>query len=86
MKDSGRALHPVPRNRGKEPIIPDEADAPADDELSSGSSPPLGLSLAKNTRVKLRKRTSHCPAFNDVVSGASRRARREVGRGQNQLN
>ena len=86
MQDSGRVLHPVPHNRGKEPIILDEADAPADDELSSGSSLPLGLSPPKNTREKSRKRTSHCPAFNNVVNGASRRARREAGKGQNQPN
>ena len=82
MQDSGRAWHLVPQNRGKEPIIPYEANAPVDDELSLGSSPPLGLSPAKNTRAKSRKRTSHRPAFSDVISGASRRARREAGRGQ----
>ena len=71
MQDSGRALYPDPHKGGKEPIISDEADAPADDELSSGSSPSLELSLAKNTRSKSRKRTSHCSAFSDAVSGAS---------------
>ena len=30
---------PVHLNKGKEPVIPDESDPPADDELSSGSSP-----------------------------------------------
>ena len=83
VQDSGRALHPVPRNRGKEPIIPNEADALADDELSSGSFPPLGLSLAKNIRAKSRKRTSHRLTFSDSVSGASRWVRRKAGRGQN---
>ena len=81
LQDSGRALHPVPRNRGKEPIIPDEVDAPTDDELSSGSFPPLGLSPTKNTRAKSRKRTSHLPAFNNTVSGASHWARREADKG-----
>ena len=84
VQDSGRAWHPVPRNRGKEPITSDEADAPANDELSSSSSPPLGLSPAKNTRAKSRKRTSHSPAFSDAVSGASHQARKEVGKGKNQ--
>ena len=32
----------------------------------------------------MRKRPSHHPAFSDAISGTSRRARREVGRGQNQ--
>ena len=85
MQDSDRAWHLVPRNRGKEPIIPEEDDALADDELSSGSSSPLGRSPAKNTRAKLRKRTLHHHAFSDVVSGSSRWARREAGRGQYQL-
>ena len=49
-----------------------------------GSSPLLGLSPAKNTRVKSHKKASHRPAVNDAVSGASCRARREVGRGQHQ--
>ena len=84
MQDSGRALHPVPRNRGNEPIIQDKTDAPADDELSSGSSPPLGPSPIKNTRAKSHKRTSHRPAFSDVISGVSRLARREASRGQYQ--
>ena len=55
-----------------------------DDELSSGSFPSLNLSSTKNTRESTRtiscKRPSPHPAFNDVVSGASRRARREAGR------
>ena len=84
MQDSGRALHPIPRNRGKEPIISDEADALADDELSLGSSPPLGPLPVKNTRARLRKRTSHHFAFNNVVSDASRQVRREASRGQYQ--
>ena len=86
MQDIDRALHPVPRNKGKEPIIPDKADALTDDELSSGSSPPLGLSPVKNTRAKSCKRTSHRLAFSNAVNGMSRRARREVGKGQYQPN
>ena len=87
MQDSGRALHPIPRYRGKEPIIIDEVDANAlvDGELSLGSSPPLGFSPAKNTRAKLCKRTSHRPAFSDAVSGASRLARKEAAKGHHQL-
>ena len=57
-------------------------------ELSLGSSPSLSLSPTKNaresTKAKLRKRPSHLPALSDAISGASRRARREVGRKQNQ--
>ena len=57
-------------------------------QLSSGNSPSLSLSPIKNaresTKVKSRKRPSHHPAFSDVVSGASRRARRETSRRLNQ--
>ena len=59
MQDSDRALHLVPRNKGKEPIILNEVDALIDDELSLGTSPPLDPSPSKNTIAKLRKRTSH---------------------------
>ena len=83
MQDSGQALHLVPSNKGDEPIISDEANVPVDDELSSGNSPTLGFSPAKNTRAKLRRKTSYRPAFNNVVSGASCRERREVCRGLN---
>ena len=81
-------MHPIACNRGNESIIPDDVDTPADDELSSGSSPSLSLSLAKNARdsikARSRKRPSHHPAFNDVVSGISHKAMIEAGRRQNQ--
>ena len=75
-------------NKGKKPIVLDDVDIPADDELSSGSSPSLSLSPIKDaqgsTKAKSRKRPSHHHAFSDVVSGSSRRARRKAGRRQNQ--
>ena len=43
--------HPAPsvkQNRGKEPILPGDSDAAADNELSSGSSPIPNLSPPKN--------------------------------------
>ena len=87
-RDSGRVVHPIARNRGKDPIIPDDVDTPADDEFSSGNSPSLSLSLVKNsresTKAKSRKRPSHLPALSDVISGASHRARKEVGKRKNQ--
>ena len=87
-RDSRKAVHLIARNKGKEPIIPDDVDTTTDDELSSCSSPFLSLSLAKNAwesiKAKSRKRPSHLPALSDAVSGASRRARREEGRRQNQ--
>ena len=88
VRDSGRTLHPIPHNRGKEPIIPDDVDTPADNELFSSSSPSLSLSHAKNvresTKARSHKRSSHHPAFNDVVSDTFRRARREVDMWQNE--
>ena len=53
--DSGQAAYPITRNKGKEPVIPSDVDTLANDELSLGSSPHLGLSPAKNTRARLRK-------------------------------
>ena len=78
-------MHPVAHNKGKEPIVPNDVDAPAYDELSSGSSLSLGLLPVRNKRAKLGKRPSHRPAFSHIVSGAFRRARREAGEGQSQL-
>ena len=90
VQNSGRTVHPIARNREKEPIIRDDIDTPTDDKLSLGSSSSLSLSLAKNaregTKVKSCKKPSHHPAFNDAISGASRRVRREAYRRQNQPN
>ena len=87
VRDSGQAALPTTRNKGKEPAIPDNVNTLVDDELSLGSSPYLSLSPTKNaqegTKPKSRKRPSHHLTFNDAVSGASRRARRETTRRQN---
>ena len=87
VRDSDRVVHPIARNRGKGPIILDDVDTPADDDLSSSSFPSLSLSPTKNAReskkAKLRKKPSHRLAFNDAISSASRRARREAIRKQN---
>ena len=50
VQDNGRTAHPIARNKGKEPIVLDDVDTPVDDELSSGNSPSLSLSLAKNVK------------------------------------
>ena len=88
VRDSGRSVHLIALNRGKELIILDDVDIPVDDELSSRSSPSLSLSPVKNARdsakAKSRKRPSHHPAFNDAISGASLRARRDATRRLNQ--
>ena len=56
MQDSDQARHPTTRDKGKEPIIPDDVDTPADDELSLGSSP--NLSQAKQGQVASETLTS----------------------------
>ena len=55
-------MHLIARNKGKEPIVPNDVDAPADNELSSNSSSSLGLSPVRNKRAKSGKRPSHHPA------------------------
>ena len=81
-------MHPIAHNRGKKPIIYDDVDTPANDELSLGKSPSLSLSPVKNTwestKAKSCKRPSHHLAFSDAVSGISHRARREACKRQNQ--
>ena len=88
LRDSGRAVQSITSNSGKEPIILDDVDTLADDELSSISSPSLNLSPTKNAwenaKAKSVRSLSHHPTFSDAVSGASRRASRETSRRQNQ--
>ena len=84
MQDSGQVRHPTAHNKGKEPIVPDNIDTLADDQLSLGSS--LNLSPAKSSKVRSHQRCSHSHAFSNADNGIFRRARREIGRGQNQPN
>ena len=85
--DNDQAALLTARNKGKELVVPNNVDTSANDELSSSSSPSSSLSSIKNaregTKAKSRKRPSHHPAFNDAVSGASRRAMRGTSRRQN---
>ena len=81
-----RNAQSIARDKGKGHVAHDNFDTPTNDELSSGSSPSLNLSSTKNNResarARLRKRPSPHPAFSDAVSGASRKAKREVGKRQ----
>ena len=85
-QDNDHGVQPIACNKGKGHVVPNDVDTPTDDELSSGSSPSLNLSLAKSTwertRTKSRKRPSPHSAFSDVVSGAFCRARKEATRKQ----
>ena len=87
VRDSDRAAQPITSDKGNEHVAPDDVDTPADDALSSGSSPFLSLSPTKNaqesTKTRLCKRPSPHPAFSDVVSSAPHKARREASRRQN---
>ena len=70
VQDSSQARNTTARNKGKEPIVPDNVDTPKDDELSSSSSP--DLSLVKSSRAMSLQRFSHRPAFNNVDSSTFR--------------
>ena len=50
VQDSGQARQPIACNKGKEPIVLDDVDTLADDELSSGSS--QNLSLTKRSKAR----------------------------------
>ena len=84
MQDSGQAKHPIVRDKGKKPIVPNDADIPVDDELSSSSRP--NPSSAKSNRAKSCKRHLHRPAFRNTDNGLLRQAKRETGREQSQPN
>ena len=79
VQDSGQARHPTARDKGNEPIVLDDVDILANDELSLGSLP--NLSLAKRSKAKLHQRHSHRLAFSNPDNGTFRRARRETSRG-----
>ena len=80
-QDNSQAKHLVVRDKGKKPIVLNNADIPANDKLSSDSSP--NLSLAKSNKDRSRPRHSHHPTFSKSNSDTFRRA---TGRGQNQPN
>ena len=66
-------------NKGKEPALPDHSDTPADDELSSNSSPlPRRSPPQNNVEAESRKRPPR--HFSRDISGACRRMRREASR------
>ena len=81
LQDSGHARHPIARDKGKEPIVPDDVDTPADDELYSSGS--LNLPPTKSSRTRSCQRHSYRPAFSNTDNGTFRLVRREIGRGQN---
>ena len=76
--------HPLPPSRpskGKEVVEPDDVDLPADDELSSGSSPLPRRSPSPNAaEAHSRKRPPRRPSRS--LSVARHRVRRELNRDQ----
>ena len=47
-REGDRAEPPIVHNKGKEPVIYGNGDAPTDDELSSERSPSMGPPLGRN--------------------------------------
>ena len=78
-RGSSHPAPPVKKNKGKEPIRPDDNDAAADDELSSGSSALLDFPPPKNNvEAESRKRPPRHSSIS--VSGIPRRVRREFSK------
>ena len=76
-------MQPTARDKGNEPIAPDDVDTSVDNELSSSSSLSLSLSPTKNARESKKTRSHKRPLSHHAVSSASRRARREAGKRKN---
>ena len=75
-REPPRPLPPSRPDKGKEVAAPDDVDLPADDELSSDSSPLLRRSPSPNAaEAHSRKRPSRQPSRS--ISVARRRVRRE---------
>ena len=70
---------PIKQSKGKEPIRPDDSNAAADDELSSGTSPLPDMPLPKNNvEAEPRKRP---PCHSSLsVRGMPRRVRRKFSK------
>ena len=79
MREGDCAETSIVRNKGKEYVISDDGDVPADDELSSGRSSSMSPSPRRNargiTRAKSQRKHLHRPALSDAISGASHRAK-----------
>ena len=78
-REPPRPFPPARPNKGKEVAAPDDVDLPADDELSSGSSPlPHHSPTLDAAEALSRKRPSH--QTSRFISVARHRARREPNR------
>ena len=81
-ENARESSHPAPsvkQNKGKEPILPRNSNAAANDELSYGSTPLLNLSPPKNNvAVESRKSPPHHSSRS--ISGMHHRVRREISR------
>ena len=80
VQDSGRALHPIPRNTEKEPIIPDKADAQQMTScpqvvphlLTFHQQRTQGLNLVKGPRIAL-------PSVMSLVARPVEQGEKQVG-------
>ena len=80
IQENGPVRHPAVRDKGKNPIALNDVDTPANDELSSGSSPNLSPIKSKSNKDRMHQRRSHRPAFSDSNNGMLHRV---TNRGQN---
>ena len=76
---SNHLAPPVGQNKGKEPFLPGDSNAIADDESSSGSSPLPHHPPPKNN-VEAESRKSPPRHSNRSVSDMHHRVRREISR------
>ena len=82
-RGSSHPSPPVKQNRGKEPILPGDSDAVAEDALSFCSSPLPDLSLPKNN-VETESRKRPPRRSSRSVSGMHRQVRSEISRERQQ--
>ena len=78
---SSHTAPPIKQKRGKEPILPGDSDATADEELSSGSSLLPDLSPPKNN-VEAESRKNPLRRSSHSISGMHHRVQREISREQ----
>ena len=79
LQEAPQHIPQTQMNKGKEPALPNHNDPPAEDELSSGSSPLLRHSPPRsNAEAEFKKRP---PCLSSrAISGTHRRMRREANR------
>ena len=79
LQEAPHHVPPTQTNKGKEPALTDHSDPPANDKLSSGSSPLLRhLPPQSNAKAESRKRPPRHSSR--AINGTHRRTRREANK------